>query len=135
MNSPDPAKTRVLLVDDSDDLSTVLAILINDEADLTCVGRLPRADELFEQVERLKPDVILMDLTMPGLDALEAMSRTAPEFPQCRFLVLSGYDDESDVARVLDAGAWGFVSKHSDAERILKAIRTVAGGDPYLAAN
>jgi DNA-binding NarL/FixJ family response regulator len=125
-------KTRVLVVDDSDDLAAMLAVVLDAEPDLECSGRLPSADDLAGALAEQKPDVVLMDLTMPGRDPMEAMADASARFPESRFVVLSGYDDPRRVDDAVSRGAWGFVSKHGDIDKLLGAIRAVAGGRVYL---
>jgi two-component system, NarL family, response regulator DesR len=129
------AKISVLVVDDSDDLASMLILLIGDEPDMTCIGRLPSADALLDTVAQKKPDVVLLDLTMPGRDPLDAMAESSARSPESRVIVLSGYDDPARVDQALDRGAWGFVSKNGDLQAILTAIRTVASGDLYVNPN
>lgn len=125
-------RSRVLIIDDNDDLSTMLTVLIGHEHDLECVGRLASADLLLESIAEHEPDILLMDLTMPGRDPLEAMSAAAARYPQCRAIVLSGYDDPDRVEAAVNSGAWGFVSKDGQLDMILKAIRAVRTGEVYL---
>ena len=125
-------KTTVLVVDDSGDLATILAMLLNSEADITCIGTISSADTLVDTVLEMKPDVVLLDLTMPGRNPLDAMSETAERAPHSRFIVHSGYDDLPRIERAIDRGAWGFVSKHDGPQRVVEAVRTVAAGQVYL---
>lgn len=126
------AKTRILVVDDSDDLASMLSVLLGGEPDMECAGRLSSADALAGVLAERRPDVVLMDLTMPGRDPLDAMADASARFPESRFIVLSGYDDPRRVDEAVDRGAWGFVSKHGDMEKLLGAIRAVASGQVYL---
>lgn len=125
-------KIQVLVVDDSDDLASMLGLLIDGEADMACVGNIGSADTLLDAVAEMKPEIVLMDLTMPGRDPLEAMADAIQRTPEVRFIVHSGYDDLVRVERAIDRGAWGFVSKHDDPQQIFDAIRSVAGGQVYL---
>jgi DNA-binding NarL/FixJ family response regulator len=122
----------VLVVDDSDDLASLLALLIDAEPDMACAGRLARADTLPDVAVCKKPDVVLLDLTMPGRDPLEAMAEATARAPESRFVVLSGHDDPARVDDVIERGAWGFVSKHGDMPQILTAIRSVSAGRLYI---
>jgi len=96
------------------------------------VGKLASADSLASTLSALKPDIVLIDLTMPGRDPLDAIKQATSQFPTTRFIVLSGYDDQAVVERAVDQGAWGFVSKHDDILLVLSAIRTVAAGGTYF---
>jgi DNA-binding NarL/FixJ family response regulator len=109
-------------------------VLIEGESDMIPVGKLASADLLLESLADKRPDVVVMDLTMPGRDPLEAMTEASVRFPNSRFIVLSGYDNEAPVNDAIDCGAWGFVSKHDDVQKILEAVRAVARGEVYLKA-
>jgi NarL family two-component system response regulator LiaR len=120
---------KVLCVDDSPDIGSLLQFAINRQADLTCVGCLPSCDELLLHVQRESPDVVVIDLTMPGKDPIVVMREMSKLWPQTRAVAYSGFDDPELVDRVVDAGAWGFVSKHEGVDRILEAVRRVARGE------
>ena len=119
---------RVLCVDDSPDVIRMLQITIGREADLECTGALSSADHLIEKATADQPDVVLLDLTMPGRDPLEAVAEMARSMPDIRVLVFSGFDDQAHVDAVFQAGAWGLVSKNAEISAILAAIRQVAAG-------
>ena len=125
-------KSSILIVEDSSDLAAVFAMTIDREPDMMCLGKLACADTLLDAIADKKPDVTLLDLTMPGRDPLEAMAEAAIRFPSCRFVVVSGYDDPAVVDEAVSRGAWGFVSKHGDPQMILAAIRAVVAGEFYL---
>lgn len=119
---------RVLVIDDSPDITEMLSYLIGVEPDLECVGCLHSANDLLENVQSLRPDVLILDASMPGKAPLTALEECATAFPSLLAIVYSGYDDPSLVERVIDAGAWGFVSKREDPDSVVRAIRTVAAG-------
>lgn len=121
-------ESSVLVVDDSDDLASILVAMIESQSDLSCVGRLSSADRLLEEVNAKKPSIVVLDLTMPGRNPLDAMAETASACPESRFIVLSGYDDPDRIDEAVDHGAWGFVSKNGDFEQLVAAIRTVSRG-------
>lgn len=124
MNTP----VRVLCVDDSEDLAEVIGILISRSPGLESVGSLPSAENLEQEILSRRADVVLLDMTMPGpcpLDALRHLTSTASP---CRVIVLSGRDDPALIDEALDAGAWGFVSKHNDPAEIVSAVHEVAQG-------
>lgn len=122
---------RVLWVDDSPDLLRVYAKLLERTSDLTMCGTLGSADDLVAEAERLAPDVVVLDLTMPGRNPLSALSELSGVQPGVRTIVFSGYDDEATVRGAADAGAWGLVSKVSQGEPgdVVGAIRQVARGE------
>ena len=128
-----PVPTRVLCADDNPDMTAVLRLMIDAEPGMECVTCLTSADRLLDEVRRSTPppDVIILDATMPGKNAFEAMGEVMAEFPAVKTIVLSGHDDEAFLARAEAAGAWGCVSKREDPETILRAVREVAAGTAW----
>jgi DNA-binding NarL/FixJ family response regulator len=125
-----PAATiKVLCVDDSPKLAAALEKLISAEADMQSVGAIRQADELVPAVKTRAADVVLLDLTMPGRDPLDALQELTTECPAVRVIVFSGTGDSELAQRAIEAGAWGYTAKGSDAANILSAIRTVAKGE------
>lgn len=122
----------VLVVDDNADLASMLVNLINGEPDMVCTGALGSADKLLDTIVEIKPDVVLLDLTMPGRKPLDTVAEASQRAPDSRIIVLSGYDDPATMDRAMDQGAWGFVSKHGNMSDILRSIRTVAAGQFHL---
>lgn len=121
---------RVLCVDDSRDIATVLRQCIDREPDMECVGTPNSADDLVNQVNERRPDVMLLDVTMPGwnplavlrqLGAAEAHGRRG-----VRVIVFSGHNDQEIMDRAAEAGACGFLSKDAEVPLILRAIRETA---------
>jgi DNA-binding NarL/FixJ family response regulator len=127
-------RTKVLSVDDSSDIAELTQRLLSREADMVGVGSLPSAEGLAEHAARLQADVILLDLSMPGPDPLEA-ARSICLATDCRVIVLSGRDDPATVDAALDAGASGFVGKDAQTAQIVEAVRTVAAGGIWLPAS
>jgi DNA-binding NarL/FixJ family response regulator len=121
--------TKVLCVDDSPDIGGLCRRLIDSEADMQCVGVLHTADGLVDHVEQVRPDVVLLDLTMPGKDPVDAIRELAISAPWCRVLAFSGHDDDERLLSITEAGAWGLVSKGADPTQLTAAIRRVATGD------
>ncbi|HYF13437.1 MAG TPA: response regulator transcription factor [Phycisphaerales bacterium] len=120
---------RVLCVDDNTDLAEVVCAAIGAEPDMESVGTLHSANDLRREVESRQPDVVLIDLTMPGENPLAAIADAARHCPKTRAIVMSGHDDPATIDAATDSGAWGFVSKNGDMERIFHAIRAVARGE------
>jgi two-component system response regulator DesR len=128
----DAPRIKVLCVDDSARLTAAWQRLFQRQPDLEMVASLPSADDLVATVKDRKPDVVLMDLTMAGRDPLDAMSELARVEPDVRVLVCTGLTDPVLVERAMDAGAWGFVTKVEDPDRIIDAIRRVARGQVVI---
>jgi len=122
-------RTRVLCVDDSADIAQLCQRIVDAEADMECAGLLDSADALIEKVLQVRADVVLLDLTMPGKDPLMAIRELADAAPWCRVLGFSGYDDPARVENLVEAGAWGLLSKASDPKHMTTAIRRVAAGE------
>ncbi|MEV7188172.1 response regulator transcription factor [Kitasatospora sp. NPDC093102] len=125
---------RVVLVDDQPLIRTGLRVLIADAPDLEVIGEAGDGAEAVELVTRLRPDVAVMDIRMPGMDGIEATRRIAadPDLPT-HVLVLTTFDDDDYVYGALRAGASGFLVKDLALETILDGIRVVAAGDALLA--
>jgi DNA-binding NarL/FixJ family response regulator len=120
--------TRVLLVDDNPDITDVLCHVVGTEPAMECVGCLQSVDHLLEEVRRLRPDVLVLDARMPGKDPLKAMLECTAEFTDLKTIFHSGFDDPDFIDQLIDAGAWGFVSKHHDPGTLVRAIRSVSEG-------
>ena len=124
---------KVLLVDDERLIRAGLAAIIDGEDDLAVVGEAADGSEVPGEVNRLRPDVILMDVRMPRLDGIQATRRileTVPEPP--RIIVVTTFENDEYVYDALKAGANGFLLKRTRPEEILQAIRMVAHGDSLL---
>ncbi|MBD0673329.1 response regulator [Streptomyces sp. CBMA156] len=125
---------RVVLVDDQPLIRTGLRVLIADAPDLEVVGEAGDGAEAVDLVARLRPDVAVMDIRMPGTDGIEATRRiTADPGLPTHVLVLTTFDDDDYVYGALRAGASGFLVKDLALETILDGIRVVAAGDALLA--
>jgi two-component system, NarL family, response regulator DesR len=129
----------VILADDQHLVRGALAALLNLEDDIEVVGEVGRGDELVEAVERLMPDVALVDIEMPGLDGLAATATLSSVVPQVRVLVLTTFGRPGYLRRAMEAGALGFVVKDTPADQLADAVRRVSRGervvDPALAAS
>ena len=125
-------ETRVLLVDDHAVLRAGLRRLLEDQPDLTVVGEAGMAVEAIDLASRLQPDLILLDLGMPGLGGLEALPRLRQAAPEARLLVLTMHDDEGYLRQALHSGAAGYVLKKAADHELLSAIRAVQRGEVYV---
>ncbi|SCF49109.1 two component transcriptional regulator, LuxR family [Micromonospora matsumotoense] len=124
---------RVVLVDDQPLIRSALRILIVDSGDLTTVGEAGTGDEAVAVVSQTRPDVVVMDIRMPGMDGIEATRRVmaGPDAP--RVLILTTFDDDEYVYAALRAGASGFLVKDTGLDEILSAIRVIAAGEGLMA--
>ena len=130
MNAP----TRVLLVDDHAIVREGLRALLDQSAVLQIVGEAADATEALERTSALAPDVVLMDLKMPGLPAADAIRTIRAQYPATQVLVLTSYAEDRQVEEVLRAGALGYVLKNIVAADLVRAIETVARGEAWLHA-
>jgi len=128
-------KIRVLLADDHAILRAGLRSLLNAEPDLEVVGEAANGREALQQVERLRPDVVVMDLTMPDMNGLEATQKIAQNYLDTKVLVLTMHAEEQYVLEILEAGGEGFVLKSAADNDLIDAIRQVSQGKPYLSGD
>ena len=124
--------TRLLLADDHTILRDGIRALLSAEDDLEVVGEAGNGAEVLTLLETTPVDVVLMDVQMPVLDGFATMPELRQRFPDVRVLVLTMLDHENYVARMLEAGALGYVLKNAAISEIAHAIRTVAAGNPFL---
>jgi DNA-binding NarL/FixJ family response regulator len=125
-------KIRVLLADDHAVLRAGLRALLSAEPDIEVVGEAADGQEAVALVERLKPDVVVMDITMPRLDGLRATRQITTHHPEIRVLVLTMHAEEQYLLQVLEAGGSGYVVKNSADRDLLEAIRVVHRGEAFL---
>lgn len=126
---------RVLLVDDHAIVREGLRALLDETASLQIVGEAADGTEALELAHRLRPDVVLMDLKMPGLPAADAIRTIRAQYPATHVLVLTSYAEDRQVEEVLRAGALGYVLKNIVAADLIGAIATVARGEAWLHAD
>jgi DNA-binding NarL/FixJ family response regulator len=123
---------RVLLVDDHTILREGVRSLLAGESDIRVVGEARDGVEAVEQVARLVPDVVVMDMVMPRMNGLEATIEIKKRNPEVKILILSMYDDDEYVQQIIQAGAAGYVLKRVAADDLVRAIREVSGGSSFL---
>lgn len=123
---------RVLLVDDHPVLREGLRALLQRQPDLEVVGEANDGQQGFDLIQELQPDVVVMDITMPGMDGLEAARRIQHSDSQVHVLILSMHSTQEHVYQALRAGASGFVVKEAVGEEVVAAIHAVYGGKVYL---
>jgi DNA-binding NarL/FixJ family response regulator len=130
---PLAAPIRVLLADDQPLIRAGLVMVITDAPDIEVAGQAGTGTEALRLVHDLHPDVVVMDIRMPGLDGIEATRRIKAESPATRVLMLTTFDDDENVYGSLRAGAAGFLLKDMPLDDILAAVRVVAAGDALIA--
>lgn len=124
---------RVLLADDQDLLRHGFKMIINAQRDMETVGEAANGAQAIAQAAALRPDVVLMDVRMPGTDGIEATRHIAAHLPEVKVLILTTFDIDEYTFNGLRAGASGFLLKNARTEDLLAGIRTVASGDAVLA--
>lgn len=125
-------RIRVLIADDHPIVREGLRTLLEEEPDLEVVGEVPSGEAAVEQVERSEPDVVLMDLRMPGLGGLGALRRIRLLRPRTQVVVLTSFAEDKDVQEAVAAGAVGYLLKDALRDELLRAIRNAAAGRPSL---
>lgn len=128
------APIRVLVVDDQPLIRVGLQTMLDYEDDMEVVGEAGDGDAAMTAIRAHRPDVVLLDIRMPGVDGLEVLRRIAadPELAAVRVVVLTTFDLDDYVADALAAGASAFLLKDSDADELIRAVRVVTGGDALL---
>ena len=123
---------RILLVDDHAVVRMGFRLLLQSSADITVVAEADSGEAACKLYGELAPDVVVMDLAMPGMGGLEALRRIRARQPQAKVLALSAHDDVMHARRTLQEGALGFLSKRSAPETLLEAVCTVGAGRRYI---
>jgi two-component system response regulator NreC len=123
---------RLLLVDDHAVVRSGLRMLLENEPDVDIVGEAGTAREALDSLDRLRPDVILMDIGLPDLSGIDAARQVKTLRPEIAIVALTIHEDEEYFFKMLDAGASGYVPKRAAPEELLTAIRAAANGEVYL---
>jgi two-component system, NarL family, response regulator NreC len=126
------AKIRMFLTDDHTLFRQGIKTLLGAESDMEIVGEASNAVDAIAQAVEVKPDIVLMDIGMPGLSSFEATRQIRKARPETRVLFLTMYDDEDYLVECMEAGGAGYVLKDSPAQQLLSAIREVYRGGSYL---
>jgi two-component system invasion response regulator UvrY len=129
------SQINVMLVDDHAVVRMGFKMLLESDTDIKVIAEAESGELSIQRYVEHKPDVVVMDITMPGIGGLEAIERILAKDNTAKILVLSAHEDSVHPKRVLNAGAMGYLTKRSAAEELIKAIRTVASGKKYLEAS
>jgi DNA-binding NarL/FixJ family response regulator len=125
-------KLRILLAEDHETIRDGLRLLINSQPDMETVGEAENGHVAVQLVQELLPDVVVMDVSMPELNGLQATKRLKQICPEVKVLTLTRHTDDGYLQQLLQAGARGYVLKQSKSAELLRAIRHVAAGQTYL---
>lgn len=125
---------NVALVEDNDQLRSTLARVLNRAPDCKCVGQFATAEAALAGLPALRPDVVLMDINLPGLNGVECVRRLKQSLPDTQVVMLTAYEDTDNIFNALAAGASGYLLKRTTSAELLAALREVmAGGSPMTA--
>lgn len=127
-------RIRVMCVDDNQLVAQAVELRLRSEPNFEWVGWLSDNDDLMTGIELAKPDVLLLDVDMPGRDAFDLLRDLAERVPDLRTVMFSGYLRSDYIDRAIAAGAWGYVSKNENFDELLTAIHQVVAGEFALSA-
>ena len=125
-------KLRVVLADDHPIMRKGLRLLVNEQADMEVVGEADNGREAIAVAQRLRPDVVVMDVSMPELNGLKATEKLKELCPETKILTLTRHSDDGYLQQLLQAGSSGYVLKQSNPDELVRAIHAVANGQIYL---
>jgi DNA-binding NarL/FixJ family response regulator len=127
--------TRVIIFDDSKDRRDSLHYLLNMYDDMNCVDMFEDCTQVLKNIEDTKPDVVLMDIEMPGVNGIEGVKKIKQKFPEVLVLMQTVFEDDDNLFESIKAGASGYLLKKSDPDRIISAIREVVNGGAPMSPN
>ncbi len=125
---------RVVVVEDDKKIRESYVQLVDDSDDMVCVADFGSCEDMFNNLEELLVDVLLMDIELPGMSGIEGMRKVKELYPSIEILMLTVYDDEEKIFNSIYSGASGYILKNAETEELLKAIREIKTGAPMSAA-
>ena len=123
---------RVLLADDHSIVREGLRRIVEESDDMEVVAEAADGKEAIHQIRKSRPDVAVIDISMPEIDGLEVLQQLQPEYPELPILILTMHEEQQYAVRAIEAGARGYITKKSAPEQLVKAIRKVYAGSRYL---
>ncbi|MCR6638576.1 MAG: response regulator transcription factor [Sporocytophaga sp.] len=123
---------KVLLVDDHGIVRDGIKATLSNEKNIKIIGEASNGIEAIEQVKKLTPDVVVMDISMPEMNGIEATSIISDRYPNTKTLILSMHDNEDYILKSIESGASGYLLKDTGKEEFIKAITTISKGDKYF---
>jgi DNA-binding NarL/FixJ family response regulator len=127
-----PSKKTVVVVEDDLRLQQHLTMILEKQEDITCLAAVSSAEEALEKVPAHRPDVVLMDINLPGISGIDCIRELKKKLPRLEVVMLTAYEEEDNIFRALKEGASGYLLKSSTPEDIYNAIRDVySGGAPF----
>src|SRR5919107_5696241 len=124
--------TRCMAVDDHPTVRQGLGLMFGQTPDLELVGSVEKGEGVMDAIEKFRPEVVIMDVRLPGIDGISAVKRIAEAAPGVKTVMFSAYGDKRLLSDAIAAGARGYVLKGSPPEDLLRAIRTVSAGKPFV---
>jgi DNA-binding NarL/FixJ family response regulator len=119
---------KVIMFDDNDSLRDSVAMLLNDSNEFTLVGSYSHCLDVVENIEQTKPDIVIMDIDMPGMNGIDGVKLIRKNFPTVQILMLTVFDDDEKVFAAIKAGATGYILKNAEPKNLLQAISEVYNG-------
>jgi len=132
MNDSSKSPVKVYLIDDQAMIRAAFRNLLEKRAEFEVVGDSGDGRKAIDEIPRVRPDVVLLDITMPGLSGLDAIAMIRKAYPRARIVMLTHHEGQTFVEQALRSGAEGYLSKDSDAAELALAIEAVHRGDPYV---
>ena len=126
-------KITILMADDHPVVRAGIRGMLETQDEFQVIAEAENGREAFEQIAKLIPDVVLMDLRMPEMDGVEAIGKIKEKYPYINILVLTTYDTDADIVRAVEAGATGYLLKDAPREELFRAVRATAKGETVLA--
>jgi two-component system, NarL family, response regulator LiaR len=121
----------VCIVEDRKDIRESLKILVNEPADCACIGDFANAEDALKEIAELQPDVVLMDIDLPGMNGIDCIRQLKPLCPGVQFMICTVYDEDEKIFDALAAGANSYILKRSDSDTLINSIRDLHnGGSP-----
>jgi DNA-binding NarL/FixJ family response regulator len=125
---------NIIIFDDNDSLRDSISMLLNDTPDFTLTGSYPDCTDVIRIVNEKKPDVVIMDIDMPGMNGIEGVKLISKNFPEVQVLMLTVFEDDEKVFAAVKAGAHGYILKNAEPKNVLNAISEVYNGGVPMAA-
>src|SRR4029079_2338681 len=126
---------RVIIFDDNDPLRDSVAMLLQENADFTLAGSYSHCLDVIENIKDSKPDVVIMDIDMPGMNGIEGVKQIRKNFPTLQILMLTVFDDDEKVFSAIKAGAGGYILKNAEPNNLLHAVSEVYNGGAPMTPN
>jgi DNA-binding NarL/FixJ family response regulator len=125
-------KTKVLIADDHEVVRDGLKNILMTSGTMMIIGEANDGNEAITMYDKLRPDVVIMDISMPKMNGIEATKKIKDRFPDAKILILTMHDNQEYLNQVIRSGAQGFVLKNTDKEELLSAVKTVADGEKFF---